>query len=98
MCIANFQYMCVTVQLCCYQYFEPGEKLPFLHNANNKKLLSYIYQKICSLCINDTDTTLNRLSEGLWVQASPQALQCVLENDMLSSAWYWFNPGKPVPT
>ena len=34
--------------------------------------------------------------EGLRVRASPEALRCVLEQDILS-VWYWFNPGIPVP-
>ena len=32
------------------------------------------------------------------VQASPGSLRCVLEQDTLILAQYWFNPGKPVPT
>ena len=34
--------------------------------------------------------------KGLWVWASPVALPRVLEQDTLSSAWYWFNPGRPI--
>ena len=32
------------------------------------------------------------------VQASPAALHCVLEQDTLIPAYYWFSPGRPVPT
>ena len=34
--------------------------------------------------------------EGSLVQASPEALCYVLDQDTLSSALYWFNPGKTV--
>ena len=32
------------------------------------------------------------------VRASPASLCCVLEQDTLILAKYWFNPGRPVPT
>ena len=40
------------------------------------------------------------LEWGLLVQASPlvESLCCVLEQDTLSAAEYWFNPGRPVLT
>ena len=37
-------------------------------------------------------------SEGLLVQASSEALRCIIEQDILSFAKYWFNLGRPVPT
>ena len=30
--------------------------------------------------------------------SSPTVLRCVLEQDTLIPAWYWFKPGMPVPT
>ena len=37
-------------------------------------------------------------TEGPLVGASPASLHCVLEQDTLILAFYWFNPGRPVPT
>ena len=31
------------------------------------------------------------------VRASPASLPCVLEQNTLILAWYWFNPGRPIP-
>ena len=38
--------------------------------------------------------------EGLLVRVSPtkESLNCVLEQDTLLAAYYWFNPGRSVPT
>ena len=38
--------------------------------------------------------------EGLLARASPpvKSLCCVLEQDTLSAALYWFNPGRPFLT
>ena len=35
--------------------------------------------------------------ECLEIQASPEALPCVLVQDILSSALNWPNPGRPIP-
>ena len=35
--------------------------------------------------------------EGLHVRASQASVHCVLEQDTLILALYWFNPGRPVP-
>ena len=37
-------------------------------------------------------------TKGLRVWASPASLSCVVEQDTLILAKYWFNPGRPVPT
>ena len=37
-------------------------------------------------------------TEGPLVRASPASLHSVLEQDTLILAFYWFNPGRPVPT
>ena len=36
--------------------------------------------------------------EGMWLQASLEALCCAIEQGTLSSAKYWFKQGRPVPT
>ena len=37
-------------------------------------------------------------TEYFWYQASTDALRCIHEQDILSSALYYFNPGRPIPT
>ena len=55
---------------------------------------SEMYPGGCSGSVVECLTQL----EGLWVQASLEALHCVFEQDTLSSAEYLFNPGRHVPT
>ena len=41
---------------------------------------------------------LTRDQEDVGLRVSPEALCCVLKQDTSFSAYYWFNPGRPVPT
>ena len=56
------------------------------------------YNSFSGSILNLFNGSIARLEiEGSLVRASPETLYCVLEQDTLSSAQYWFIPGN-VPT